>query len=156
MYASADLSEIYKGSLTRAQRTIAIINKKYVVVQDKIESSDTAATIRWTLLTPANVKITGRNTAELTKDGRRLLLSVAITGGGGTGGSNSASTSATGASTGNLTMKTWPTDPPPNSYDAPNPGTIRVGFEVTIPARSKAAIVVSLMPSPSTKNSDQN
>ena len=130
MYASTDLSEIYKGSLARAQRTIAIIDQKYVVVSDTIQASDTAATIRWTLVTPAAVTITGKNTAELTKDGRRLQLRVATS----------------GASAGNLTMKTWPTDPPPNSYDAPNPGTIRVGFEMTIPARSSTTITVSLTP----------
>ncbi len=136
MYASTDLSEVYKGSLARAQRTIAIVDKKYVTVTDTIQAADTAATIRWTLVTPATVKITGPNTAELTKDGRRLLLSVATAGIPTSGG----------APTGNLTMKTWPTDPPPNSYDAPNPGTIRVGFELTIPARSNTIITVSLKP----------
>jgi len=146
MYATTDLSEIYKGSLARAQRTIAIIDQKYVVISDTLQASDTAATIRWTLVTAATVTITGKNTAELTKDGRRLLLSVTSSGASGSGASSSA------AATGNLTMKTWPTDPPPNSYDAPNPGTIRVGFEVTVPAKSKASIVVSLMPSWPTKN----
>jgi hypothetical protein len=43
-------------------------------------------------------------------------------------------------------MKTWPTDPPPNSYDAPNPGTIRTGFEFTLPAGSSTAVTVSLIP----------
>jgi hypothetical protein len=137
MYASTDLSEIYKGSLAKAQRTIAIVDQKYVVVSDTIQAADTTTTIRWTLLTPATVKITGQNTAELTKDGRRLLLSVTTSGASGAG---------SGVTTGNLTMKTWPTDPPPNSYDAPNPGTIRVGFEMTIPARSNTTITVSLKP----------
>jgi hypothetical protein len=43
-------------------------------------------------------------------------------------------------------MKTWPTDPPPNSYDAPNPGTIRTGFELTMPAGSSTVLTVSLIP----------
>jgi hypothetical protein len=34
----------------------------------------------------------------------------------------------------------------PKDYDAPNPGTALVGFEVTIPANSKTAITVSLIP----------
>jgi hypothetical protein len=42
-------------------------------------------------------------------------------------------------------MKTWSTDPP-NSYDAPNPGTILTGFEVTVPANTKIAFNVSLIP----------
>ncbi|HEY4290923.1 MAG TPA: heparinase II/III family protein [Puia sp.] len=147
MYATTDLSEIYKGSLAGAQRTIAIVDKKYVVVSDIIRASDTAATIRWTMVTPATVKITGPGSAELTKDGHRLLLSVASSDGAGisTNGAPTSGAPASGAA-GNLTMKTWPTDPPPNSYDAPNPGTIRVGFEMTLPARSTDTIKVSLKP----------
>ncbi|MBD0286533.1 MAG: heparinase, partial [Flavisolibacter sp.] len=45
----------------------------------------------------------------------------------------------------NVTMKTWSTDPP-NSYDAPNPGTALVGFEVKLPANSKTALTVELIP----------
>ena len=133
MRATTDLSEIYKGSLAKESRDIIISGKKFVQVCDNIETSDTAVTIRWTMVTPATVTITGKNTAELTKDGRKLFLMAET-------------------ADGRPTIKTWPTDPPPNSYDAPNPGTIRVGFEVTVPARSKASIVVSLMPSWPTKN----
>jgi hypothetical protein len=42
-------------------------------------------------------------------------------------------------------MKTW-TTVSPNSYDAPNPGTILVGFEVKVPANTKWAITVTLVP----------
>ena len=69
--------------------------------------------------------ITGKNTAELTKDGKKLKLEV--------------------MSPGKVTMKTWSTDPP-NSYDAPNPGTIMVGFEVSVPAKSKTTLTVALIP----------
>ena len=44
-----------------------------------------------------------------------------------------------------VTMETWSTDPP-NSYDAPNPGTILVGFEVMLPANSENALEVTLVP----------
>jgi len=126
MSATTDLSEIYKGSLLKAERTIGIIDQKYVVVSDLIQPADTAATIRWTMVTPATVKITGQNSAELTKDGHKLFLQVELGG--------------------EPVMKIWPTDPPPNSYDAPNPGTTRVGFEMTIPARTAMTIKVSLKP----------
>ena len=46
---------------------------------------------------------------------------------------------------GKITMKTWSTTSP-NYYDAPNPGTVMVGFETTIPANTKAAINVLLIP----------
>jgi len=126
MNAVTDMTEVYKGALAKATRGIAIVDQQYVVVRDEIEAADTVTTIRWTLVTPASVMLTGTNTAELTKDGKKLFLRV-----------------ETPAA---ITMKTWPSDPPPNSYDAPNPGTIRTGFELTIPAKSATSIVVRLVP----------
>lgn len=125
MNAVTNMSEVYNGALANVSRGIAIVDKNYVVVRDEIEALDTITTIRWTLLTPADVKITGSNRAELTKDGKKLFLQV--------------------ESPVKVTMKTWSTDPP-NSYDAPNPGTILTGFEVTVPAKSKLALTVSLIP----------
>jgi len=121
MSATVDLTDVYKGPVVKAVRGIAIIDQQWVVVRDEIEAADTATTIRWTLLTPATVTITGKNEAELTRNGKKLYLRV----------------DAPGV---NIVMRTWPTDPPPNSYDAPNPGTIRTGFELTIPARSSVAM----------------
>ncbi len=125
MSAVTDLTEVYKGSLSKAKRGIAIVDKRYVVVRDEIETGPNETTIRWTLLTPAEVKITGANTAELTRNGKKLLLQV--------------------QSPAKVAMKTWSTDPP-KDYDAPNPGTAMVGFEVTIPANSKTEFSVSLIP----------
>lgn len=125
MNAVTDMSEIYNGALSKVSRGVAIVNKQYVVVRDEIEARDTITTIRWTMLTPAGVKIMGNNKAELMKDGKKLYLQV--------------------ESPVKVTMKTWSTDPP-NSYDAPNPGTILTGFEVTVPAKTKLALTVSLIP----------
>ncbi len=125
MNAITDMTEVYKGAVIKATRGIAIADKQYVVVRDEIAATDTVTTIRWTLLTPAAVKITGKNTAELTKNGKKLILQV--------------------PEPANIVMKAWPTDPP-NSYDAPNPGTAMVGFEVTIPAKAVTAITVLLIP----------
>jgi hypothetical protein len=125
MNAVTDMSEIYKGALNSSKRGIAIVDKQYVVVRDEIEARDTITTIRWTMLTPAGVKITGDNKAELTQKGKKLILQV--------------------ESPVKVTMKTWSTDPP-NSYDAPNPGTTLTGFEITVPANTKIAFNVSLIP----------
>lgn len=125
MSAITDLTEVYKGSIAKANRGIAIIDKSYVVVRDEIETLNNETTIRWTMLTPADVKIMGTNKAELSKDGKKLILQV--------------------QSPIKVTMKTWSTDPP-NSYDAPNPGTTLVGFELIVPANSKAAFNVELVP----------
>ena len=125
MNAITDMTEVYKGSVAKANRGIAIVDKNYVVVRDEIETLNSETTIRWTMLTPADVKISGINKAELTKNGKTLILQV--------------------ESPVKVTMKTWSTDPP-NSYDAANPGTFLVGFEVTLPANTKTDINVYLLP----------
>lgn len=130
MNAVEDLSEIYKDQIKTSKRGIAIVGKSHVLVRDEIETLDKETTVRWTMLTPASVKITGSNQAELTKDGKSLMLEVE--------GPQS------------IIMKTWSTDPP-NSYDAPNPGTTLVGFEVTLPAGSRTALNVKLIPKSSRK-----
>ena len=123
--AITDMTEVYKGQVARAVRGIAIVDEGYVLVRDEINALDKEITLRWTMLTPANVKITGNDKAVLTKNGKTLMLQV--------------------KGPGDIKMQTWSTDPP-NSYDAPNPGTTLVGFTVTLPANSKTAFDVSLVP----------
>ena len=101
------------------------MNKDYVVVRDELETSSAEATVRWTMLTPATVKVLGSNQAELVKDGKKLILQV--------------------QEPANIVLTTWPTDPP-HDYDAPNPGTVRVGFDIHMPANTKAALTVLLLP----------
>ena len=131
MNSVTDLTEIYKGQVAKAIRGIAIVDKSYVVVRDEIETLDSVTTIRWTMLTPATVKITGNNSAELTQNGKKLILRV--------------------EATSEIVMKTWSTDPP-NSYDAPNPGTTLVGFEITVPAQTNTAFNVKLIPEKAVNN----
>jgi len=125
MNAVTDISAVYDSMVAKAVRGIAILDKSYVVVRDEIKTNNKIAKIRWTMLTPATVQITSANTAELTKDGKKLKLQV--------------------SSPGKVTMKTWSTDPP-NSYDAPNPGTTLVGFEVTLDANTENTLEVMLIP----------
>lgn len=127
MNAVTDLSEVYKGQLLKAARGVGIVDGKYVVVRDEIETGAEQATIRWTLLTPAEARITGKNSIELSKGGKKLTLLV--------------------QEPANITMKTWSTDPP-HTYDAPNPGTVLTGFEVTVPAGTKSVLSVALIPEP--------
>ncbi|HSU50258.1 MAG TPA: heparinase II/III family protein [Segetibacter sp.] len=134
MNAVSDLSEVYTGQVAKAVRGVGIVNKQYVVVRDEIQTLPTETTLRWTMLTPASVKITSANTAELTKDGKKLLLKV--------------------QEPATVTMKTWSTDPP-HDYDAPNPGTTLVGFEVKLPANSKNNVSVALIPGADEKTTVQ-
>lgn len=130
MNATTDLSDMYKSDLSKVNRGIAIVNNSYVTVRDEVATGDKEATIRWTMLTPANVKILSTNKAELTRDGKKLVLQV--------------------AEPAAIHLITWPTAPL-HDYDAPNPGTLFVGFEVKVPANSKQPITVLLLPEKVTK-----
>ncbi len=125
MNATCDLTSLYNTSLSKANRGIALVNRKYVMVRDEIETSSNETTIRWNMLTSADVNITGSNKAELTKNGKKLILQV--------------------QEPATVTMKTWSTQPA-HDYDAANPGTIMVGFEVKVPANTKQALTVLLIP----------
>ncbi|GAB2536375.1 heparinase II/III domain-containing protein [Spirosoma aerophilum] len=131
MQATFDLTDVYKESVARASRGIALIDKAYVVVRDEIETLSTETNVRWTMLSPASVKLVGTNKAILTKDGKTLTLEV--------------------KEPATVEMKIWPTEPT-HDYDAPNPGTVLVGFEVKLPPNAKTAINVLLTPGTGTKS----
>ena len=132
--ATFDISKVYSGNAASVKRGIAIVNKKYVLVRDEIESSDKETSVRWTMVTPAKVKVNGDGTALLTQNGKSLLLKV--------------------ISPANVTITTRPTTPV-HDYDALNPGTILVGFDVKIPANTKCPITVLLIPEGVKENSDK-
>jgi hypothetical protein len=129
--ARTDITALYKDDLKRAERGIAIIDNKFVLVRDEIEASDKDVVIRWNLLTSANVTEIGKNSAELTKNGKKLVLKI-------------ISPAGAEIKTGNAV--------PPNNYDAPNPGITLVGFETAVPANSKADLVVLMLPEGAEEN----
>ena len=85
------------------------------------------------MLTSADVIITGDNTAEFVKNGKKLVLKV--------------------TEPSQVEMRTWSTVPV-NDYDAPNPGTIMAGFEIMVPANSKTVLNVLLLPEGTVENAD--
>lgn len=125
MNAVVDMTEVFGGSVASAEREVAIVTGDHVVIRDAIQMGNRPATIRWNMVTPATVKITGRGSAELTLNGRRLTLRT------------------TEPST--VTMKTW-TTVPTHAYDSPNPGTTMIGFEVMLPAGAHQTLSVLLIP----------
>jgi hypothetical protein len=112
-------------SVNSVNRGIVIVDQKYVMVRDEIVTTDKETTVRWTMVTPAEVNITGNGTAELTQKGKKLRLQV--------------------VEPTTISLTTWTTIPT-HDYDALNPGTIKVGFEVKIPAKTKCALTVLLIP----------
>ncbi len=129
--AVSDITAVYSENLKKAVRGIAIVDDSYVMVRDEIETLSAETVIRWNMLTSAEVKIISKNEAELLKNGKRLVIRV--------------------KEPAQVKMMTRSTVPP-NEYDAPNPGTIMVGFEVKVPANSSVALNVLLLPDGASEN----
>lgn len=124
MYAISDISSLYENQLATEKRGVAIVDQKYVVVRDEMTAPNQPTTVRWNMLTAATPEL-GDKTITLTKDGKKLTLKV-----------NTAA---------NIQMKTWSTAPT-TDYDAANPGTTLVGFEMQLQPNEKQAVEVLLIP----------
>jgi hypothetical protein len=123
-YAVSDLSTIYTGELQSAKRGVAIVEQHFVVISDELVSPNKPTTVRWTMMTTATPEM-GEKSVKLTKDGKTLILKV--------------------NTTASVSMKTWPTAPT-NDYDAANPGTTLIGFEMKLEPNQKQSIQVLLIP----------
>jgi hypothetical protein len=123
-FAISDMSTVYNGQLKQAKRGIGMVDQAYVMIRDEVVTLDEQTVLQWRMLTEANVSLEG-NKAILKKDGKRLHLIP--------DGSMP------------FEMKTWSTVPT-TDYDAPNPGTIMVGFEAILPANSITFFQVLLVP----------
>jgi hypothetical protein len=124
-YAISDISAVYENQLASLLRGVGIVDDSYVVVRDELKTLDKPTTIRWTMLTGADVTITGKNTAVLKKNGKQLTLQI--------------------DQPKNAVFKTWSSEPT-TTYDAPNPGTSFVGFEIVVPANHSENFVIKLIP----------
>lgn len=125
MSAVADLTPVYANKVKSAKRGVALIDKSVVVIKDEIETDKNARKLQWTMLTEAKVKIVNDDEIILTKNGKEISMKI--------------------LSKSKFKFKTWSTDPV-NSFDAENPGTIRVGFEIELEPNTNHDIVVLLAP----------
>lgn len=124
-YAISDLSTVYEGQLAMVKRGVAIVDQKFVAIRDELVATNHSTTVHWAMMTTATAELS-KNSIILTKDGKKLVLQV--------------------ITPSEVLMKTWPTQPT-TSYDAPNPGTIMVGFELKLKPNQKQTIQVNLIPS---------
>ena len=115
MSVVSDLSTIYDGQAASVKRGIALRDSEYVVVRDEVKAPGKDITLRWTLLTPAQVFVQDGKTVVLSQKGKTMYLTF--------------------DATTPVKIKTWSTVPA-HDYDAPNPGTALVGFEAMLPANS--------------------
>lgn len=123
--ARIDLNETFKYDLKSTVRDVALIQNKYLEIVDVITASDKPADVQWNMCTPASAKIVGLNTVILTQKGKTLHLIV--------------------DNPKKIDLKIWTNDPE-HDYDAPNPGTLRVGFVTNLNPGEKVKLKVRLVP----------
>jgi len=116
MMVTTVLSELYQDQVKAVRRGLGILDQRYVVVRDEIECGQKETLMRWNMLTAAQVRIVDEKTVELSQNGKKMLLIF--------------DTQTP------INIRTWPTTPE-HDYDAPNPGTVFVGFEAKLPAGSR-------------------
>jgi hypothetical protein len=121
-----DLGAIYQGQLAQARRGVALQADRTVRVQDELVGTGKAASVRWAMVTHADVQVAGPGRATLAQQGKKLEFRVLEPAG--------------------AVVKIYRTDPPPSKLDAKNPGTRMVGFEVQVPAGQTQRLVVQLVP----------
>lgn len=131
MYAISDISSVYENQMQEVKRGAAIVDEKFVVISDQLKGGDQTTTVRWNMLTTANPQL-GDKSIILEKDGKKLTMLFNVDA--------------------QITMKTWSTTPT-TTYDAPNPGTSLVGFEMQLKPRESKSIQVLMIPE--TVNAEQ-
>ena len=124
--AVMDLSAVYGGQLARAERGFTLLPDGRVLLQDEITAGDAPARVRWAMTTPGEVAETAPGRALLVKDGKQLRFEV--------------------LSQPDAVIETFPTDPPPNEWDTPNPGTRQIGFHTDLVPGESTMLAVLLTP----------
>ncbi len=122
---SADLTPVYAEQIKSANRRVEIVDNKYVLVSDEIQTGEKPTTMRWTMLTPTKAELKGKNKILLSHKNKHLLMKI--------------------SAPVKVRLQTWSTAPT-TPYDAPNPGTVLVGFESSLRPNSHYTFQVKLIP----------
>ena len=120
-----NMTPVYEGQLKSAVRGIGLREDRSVLVQDDLQA-EKKATVRWGMVTRAEVKITGDGTATLERGGQKLELRVLAPAG--------------------VKLRIYNTEKPPREYDAENKGTRMIGFEVSLEPSANERLAVLLTP----------
>ncbi len=121
--AVVDLNATFAHGLKSTMREVTLDRKNNLKVVDKIVGGDAPANVKWIMCTATETKEVGPNKIEMEQDGKKMLLEIECPY--------------------PFELKRWSNDSP-NSFDARNPGTHRIGFETNIPAGDKCQLVVKL------------
>lgn len=128
MAATFDLAPLFGGDLEKAERTAAICNEQYLEIKDVLAApKDSAAHVRWTLVTEGQPQITDEGII-LRKNDVEMLLK------------------AEGAE---VEYRVWSTDPmdydsPLKDIDVHYKNLYICGYEIDIPAAAEVTIITTL------------
>lgn len=123
--ARLDMTSAFSESADSVIRDIWLDEKNHLYVGDKIITNEREAEVKWIMTTSALATIMHDGRILLEKEEKRMIMTLS------------------GSVIGKAEI--WSNDPPAE-YDAPNPGTCRVGFTFTVPANSTTECLVSLKP----------
>ena len=125
-HTTVNMTPVYEGQLKSAVRGIGLREDRSVLVQDDLQAPEKQTTIRWGMLTRAEVKLAGDGTATLERDGKTLDFRVLAPSG--------------------ARLRLYDTEKPKREYDVENKGTRMIGFEVTLEPSAKERLAVLLTP----------
>lgn len=118
------MTTFYGGDLDSCYRKVYLDKKDNLHVEDFFIGGETKQNLFWTMCTEAEARILGPAAIELKKDGKTRILRLST--------KHYAS------------PRIWPTTPR-HDYDADNPGTCLVGFEIkNVQPHEKVSIKVTL------------
>ncbi|MEN6307448.1 MAG: heparinase II/III family protein [Anaerohalosphaeraceae bacterium] len=127
--AVVDMSRVYAGQLNTAMRSVQIAADKTTWIHDRVEASDKNCTVRWSMVTPADVEIQSNGTALLKRDGKTLYFAVR----------------SLGDPSIKIPLQAWSTEPK-SKLDEPNRGTRILGFEIPLKANQTMDYYVIMAP----------
>ena len=125
MYVVSDLTDVYKGDVSKVERAVSLVDKKYVVVEDKIKATDKFTMLTWNFVTPAKASIVSDQVMLLESEGKKLYLKV--------------------EGPQNIRWNVKPAKSP-YTYDSDNDGISIVGFDTDLIRNSEQTIRVYLLP----------
>lgn len=112
------------GELKAATRKAVIVDDSYLQIEDIVETNTEPVDLRWNMATPAKAEIVDKNTIKLSQQGKNMLLKF--------------------DSDIPFKLAIRPSENP-GGYNAPNEGTVMVGFDANIPGSKTAKFTVILI-----------
>ena len=123
--AKMDMTGLFGDAAESVLRSVWLDRKNHLHIEDCIEAGSQPVELMWVMTTPADAEIIPGKGILLRKDGREMMLRV--------------------EADVEIRPQIWSNDPP-HYYDAPNPGTCRVGFTAVVAPGAAATFSTTLKP----------